>query len=162
MHQKSIHQSNHTVNNAHRKRKGRLLMIKQGQTIFLLNNYFSRRENLTWKTFLVELSRSRAKGAQLVTNLVTFAWAPFHLIKTSGLRFWQLRCSTEWNSIFAIYTQIFENYHREVFFPHSTLLPNVKIKFLVEWFAFRTSQFPEVWELFRENTVPIAAVSEVY
>ena len=56
-------------------------MIKQGQTIFLLNNYFSRRENLTWKTFLVELSRSRAKGAQLVTNLVTFAWAPFHLIK---------------------------------------------------------------------------------
>ena len=128
VHQKSIHQSNHTVNNAHRKRKGRLLMIKQGQTIFLLNNYFSRRENLTWKTFLVELSRSRVKGAQLVTNLVTFAWAPFHLIKTSGLRFWQLRCSTEWNSIFAIYTQIFENYHREVFFPHSTLLPNVKNK----------------------------------
>ena len=97
------------------------------------------KENLTRKTFLVELSRARAKGAQLVTNLVTFAWAPFHSIKTSGLKFWQLPCSTEWNSIFAIYTQIFENYHREVFFPHSTLLPNVKIKFVVEWFAFRIS-----------------------
>ena len=43
----------------------------------------------------------------LVTNLVTFAWAPFHSIKTSGLNFRQLPCSTEWNSIFAIYTQIF-------------------------------------------------------
>ena len=73
----------------------------------------------------MELSRPRAKGAQLITNLVTFAWAPFHSIKTSGLNFRQLPCSTVWNSIFAIYTQIFENYHREVFFPHSNLLPNV-------------------------------------
>ena len=40
-HQKSIHQSNHTVNNAYRKLKGRLLMIKQEKTILLLNNYFS-------------------------------------------------------------------------------------------------------------------------
>ena len=42
------------------------------------------KENLTRETFLVELSRARVKGAQLVTNLVTFAWAPFHTIKKSG------------------------------------------------------------------------------
>ena len=40
-HQKSIRQSNHTVNNAYRKLKGSLLMIKQEKTILLLNNYFS-------------------------------------------------------------------------------------------------------------------------
>ena len=33
------------------------------------------KENLTSETFLVELSRARLKRAQLVTNLVTFAWA---------------------------------------------------------------------------------------
>ena len=113
------------------------------------------KENLTRETFLVELSRARAKGAQLATNLVTFAWAPFHSIKTSGLNFRQLPYSTEWNSIFAIYTQIFENYHREVFFPHSNLLPNVS-----GWKVRISETFPEVWKLFRENTVPIAAVSK--
>ena len=92
------------------------------------------KENLTWKTFLVELSRARAKGAQLVTNLVTFAWAPFHSIKTSGLNFRQLPWSTEWNSIFAIYTQIFENYHREEFLSAFKFTPEC-LKFLVEWFA---------------------------
>ena len=83
------------------------------------------KEYLTWEIFLVELWRARAKGAQLVTNLVTFEWVPFHSIKTSGLNFRQLPCTTEWNSIFAIYTKLSENYHRQVFFPHSTLLPNV-------------------------------------
>ena len=34
------------------------------------------------------------------------------------------------------------------------------LKFLVEWFAFR-KRFRKVWELFWENTVPIAAVSKV-
>ena len=82
----------------------------------------------------MELSRARTKGAQLVTNLVTFAWAPFHSIKTSGLNFRQLPYSTVWNSIFAIYTQIFENYHREVFFPHSNFFSPM---FLVEGLAFR-------------------------
>ena len=47
--------------------------------------------------------------------------------------------SNEWNSIFAIYTQIFENYFREVFFP---LSPEC-LKFLVEWFGF--------WESFRKS-----------
>ena len=32
--------------------------------------------------------------------------------------------SSEWNSIFSMFTQIVENYFPEVFFPHSTLLPN--------------------------------------
>ena len=48
----------------------------------------------------MELSCASAKGAQLVTNLVT--WSPFHSIKTSGLNFWAT-FSTEWNSIFAMY-----------------------------------------------------------
>ena len=80
----------------------------------------------------------RTKGAQLVTNLVTFAWVPFkfHSVKTSGLNFRQLPCSTEWNSIFAIYTQIFENYHREEFLSALKFTPEC-LKFLVEWFAFR-------------------------
>ena len=84
----------------------------------------------------MELSRARAKGAQLVTNLVTFAWAPFHSIKTSGLNFRQLPCSTEWNSIFAIYTQIFEDYHREEFLSAFKLAPEC-LKFLLKWFACR-------------------------
>ena len=68
--------------------------------------------------------------------MVTFAWAPFHAVKTSGLNFRQLPCSTEWNSIFAIYTQIFENYHREEFLSAFKFTPEC-LKFLVEWFAFR-------------------------
>ena len=73
------------------------------------------KENLTWETFLVELSRARAKGAQLVTNLVTFAWAPFHSIKTSGFIF------------------------RPLPVPNGTFFAPECLKFLVEWFAFRKS-----------------------
>ena len=105
------------------------------------------KENLTRETFLVELSRARVKDTRLATNLVTFAWAPFHSIKTSGLNFPQLPCSTEWNSIFAIYTQIFENYHREEFLSAFKFTPEC-LKFLVEWLAL-FGTFPEVWELFR-------------
>ena len=71
-----------------------------------------------------------------MTNSVTFAWAPFRSIKTSGLNFRQLPCSTEWNRIFAIYTQIFENYHREEFLFAFKFAPEC-LKFLVEWYAFR-------------------------
>ena len=72
------------------------------------------KENLTRETFLVELSR--AKGAQLVTNLVTFAWAPFHSITTSGLNFRQLPV------------------------PNGTAFSRPQcLTFLVEWFAFRKS-----------------------
>ena len=71
----------------------------------------------------------------MATNLVTFAWAPFHSIKTSGLNFRQLPCSTEWNSIFAIYTQIFQSII--VKFSFRIQVCSRMSKFLVERFAFR-------------------------
>ena len=112
-------------------------MIKQGQTIFLLNNYFSRRENLTWKTFLVELSRSHAKGAQLVTNLVTFAWAPFHLIK---INVWFKILATSMQYRMEQYSRnIYPNFRKlssGSFLSAFNFAPEC-LKFLVEWFAFR-------------------------
>ena len=77
------------------------------------------------------------------------------------LNFWSLRVGTysRWALIRGwAYTQIFENYFRELFFQHSTLLPKSKIS---GWMVRISEKFPKVWELFRENTVPIAAVSKV-
>ena len=41
------------------------------------------------------------------------------------------------------YTQIFENFFPEVFFLHSTVLPEF-LEFLVEWFAFGNSTAFEI------------------
>ena len=94
------------------------------------------KENLTRETFLVELSRARARGAQLVTNMVTFAWAPFHSIKTSGLNFRQLPVSNG-----AAFLRCIPKLRK--LFPGSFLsafnFASECLKFPVEWFAFRKS-----------------------
>ena len=85
----------------------------------------------------MELSRAHAKGAQLATNLVTFAWAPLHSIKRSGLNFRQLPCSTEWNSI--MFSQYIPKFSKIIIgkFSFRIQICSRMSKFLVERFAFR-------------------------
>ena len=68
------------------------------------------KENLTWETFSVELSRARAKGAQLVTNLVTFAWAPFHFNQNVWFKFsatsMQYRMEQHFRNIYANFRKL--------------------------------------------------------
>ena len=84
----------------------------------------------------MELSRAHAKGAQLVTNLVTFAWAPFHSIKTSGLNFRQLPVpnGTALRDVYPNFRKLFPGSFLSAF----NFAPEC-LKFLAEWFAFRKS-----------------------
>ena len=81
--------------------------------------------------------------------------------------FWAISGS-EWNSIFrnsekedhlARYTQIFESFFLEVFFPYN-FDPGIS-RISVEWFAFlKFISFRNIWKLFREISAPFAAVSK--
>lgn len=94
------------------------------------------KENLTWETFSVELSRARAKGAQLVTNLVTFAWAPFHFNQNVWFKFsatsMQYRMEQHFRNIYANFRKLSSGSFLSAF----KFAPEC-LKFLVEWFAFR-------------------------
>ena len=81
------------------------------------------KENLTWETFLVELSRAR-KGSTIGNKFGYLCMGAIPFNQNVWFKF-SATSITEWSSIFAMYTQIFENYFREVFFPHSTLLPRM-------------------------------------
>ena len=97
----------------------------------------------------------------------TISMGAFHSTKTSDLNFRQFPVAkgTAFPKIpkkednLARYTQIFEK-----IFPHfsfrSALLPEF-LEFFVEWFAFRKlNSFRNFWKLFREISVPFAAVSK--
>ena len=89
----------------------------------------------------------------------------FHSTKTSGLNFRQLLVAnrtafskfSKKEDNLARYTQIFENFSRKFSF-RSTLFPEF-LEFSCEWFAFRKfTSFRNFWKLFREVSVPFAAV----
>ena len=59
------------------------------------------------------------------------------------------------------YTQIFENFFPEVFFLHSTVLPEF-LEFSVEWFAFGNSTAFEFLETFLGNFCTICHCFQVF
>ena len=84
----------------------------------------------------MELSRALAKGAQLVTNLFTFAWAPFHFNQNVWFKFsatsMQYRMEQHFRNIYANSRKLSSGSFLSAFKFASECL-----KFLVEWFAFR-------------------------
>ena len=73
-----------------------------------------------------------------MTNLVTFAWAPFHSIKTSGLNIkfsatsMQYRVEKHFRNIYPNFRKLSSGSFLSAF----NFAPEC-LKFLVEWFAFR-------------------------
>ena len=92
------------------------------------------KENLTWETFSVELSRARAKGAQLVTNLVTFAWAPFHFNQNVWFKFSATSMQYRMEQHFRNICENFRKLSKGSFLSAFKFAPEC-LKFLVEWFA---------------------------
>ena len=94
------------------------------------------KENLTWETFLVELSRARLKGAQLVTNLVTFACGAIPFNQNVWFKFsatsMQYRMEQHFRNIYANFRKLSSGSFLSAF----KFAPEC-LKFLVEWFAFR-------------------------